>query len=171
MSGLLAACACAVPVGRVVDPGRAGTWGALLPSSKPWPELGAQREGHGGGGAEQSKPSGAAARWVQNTDKVPLGPGCRTSGEFWACCIKFLEMTTFRFLRIVGFNLQENLKEVEARCEGADSVALATVFSKPLHSPEQGPDRVLPCENKSTTDWAVRCSCRIYIFNNLMNYA
>lgn len=62
VTGLLAACACAVPVGRVVDPGRAGTWGALLPSSKSWPELGAQRERLGGGGAEQSKPSGAAAR-------------------------------------------------------------------------------------------------------------
>lgn len=44
VAGPLAACACAVPGGREVDPGRAGTRGALLPSSKPWPELGAQRE-------------------------------------------------------------------------------------------------------------------------------
>lgn len=132
VTGLLAACACAVLVGRVVDPGRAGTWGALLPSSKPWPELGAQREPHGVGGAEQSKPSGAAARREQNTDKAPLGPGCPTSGEFWACCIKFLEMTVFRFLGIVGFTLQEKLKKVEACCAGADSVALATVFWEAL---------------------------------------
>jgi hypothetical protein len=59
VAGRLAACACAVPVGRVVDPGRAGTWGALLPSSKPWPELGAQRERRCGGGAKRSKPNRA----------------------------------------------------------------------------------------------------------------
>lgn len=65
----------------------------------------------------------------------------RTSGDFWAGCIKFLEMTTSCLLGIVGFNLQEKLEEVEGFCAGADSVALATVFWEALRTgPEQGPD-------------------------------
>lgn len=78
VAGFLAACACAAPVGRVVDPGRAGTRGALLPSSNLWPDLGAQREWHGGGGARQSESGWDAPRFEpcreQNTNAAPLGP-------------------------------------------------------------------------------------------------
>lgn len=131
----------------MVDPGRAGTWDALLPSSKRWPELGAQKERLVGGGAKQSEPGGAAAPREQNTDKALLGPGCpghlSDLRGFWEGCIKFLEMTTFRLLGIVGFNLQEKLEEVEGFC-AADSVALATVFWEALTTgPEQGPDIIV----------------------------
>lgn len=62
VTGLLGACACAIPVGRVVDPGRAGTRGALLPSSNPWPELGSRKARLGGGRPGHSESGGAAAR-------------------------------------------------------------------------------------------------------------
>lgn len=154
VSGLWGACACAGRAGRVVDPGRAGTRGALLPSSNLWPELGSRRTRLGGGRHGQREPGRAAGpmepRKEPATNVTPLEPG---SPEHLSVLRGFLgglqplaeSFASEDLLESQDLIFWKNLARSRHFCAGVDSGLIHSFLS----SPYTGPERVLLSENKA----------------------